>query len=99
MSAKDDKGCRYRSDKGLKCAVGCLITDEAYEKYGRRIEGKDITHPAVQTALEHSGAPVGYWDLKLLQELQAMHDFMPVENWSARLEEIETEYYLKVANG
>lgn len=30
---EDENGCAYRNEQGLKCAVGCLITDEVYETY------------------------------------------------------------------
>lgn len=34
-----DRSCAYRGDGGLKCAVGCLITDEAYDP---AIEGQGV---------------------------------------------------------
>ena len=44
MSREEDE-CRYRvsnrdpSERDLACAVGCLVTDEAYNKHWFRVEG------------------------------------------------------------
>lgn len=54
--------CLYRSPDGLKCAVGCLLTDEEATP---AIEG----HEAVQILPKRLRAHVG-----LLQDLQGVHD-------------------------
>lgn len=48
--------CMYRTPGGLKCAVGCLISDEFYEE---ELEGKTCKSSPVLHALKLSGVPVG----------------------------------------
>lgn len=44
-------GCMYRTSEGLKCAVGCLIDDDAYDP---DIEGASVSRTHMTTA-------VGVW--------------------------------------
>jgi len=68
----DDPVCRYRSNNGLKCAVGCLIPDDQYDPI---MEGWGVmvTSPPSD--------PLNYWIAKyyepqrdLLAALQSLHD-------------------------
>ena len=84
----DETGCcAYRGNDGMMCAVGCLITDEAYTI---DIEGKSVEAGAVGIALEESG--VTHIPLGLLKGLQYMHDSVEVEGWPERLDELERKY-------
>lgn len=92
----EDRSCAYRSERGLKCAVGCLFTDEAYDP---AIEGKGILHDErVQAVLEES---LGFcpWPelLGLLDDLQGIHDNLNVEEWGQALaslrEDVEGGFY------
>ena len=64
--AIDGEGaCCYRTQDGLKCAVGCLIPDD---KYGTDIEGKSVTIlPRTSLGLEDVSC-------SLLEYLQHTHD-------------------------
>lgn len=76
--------CRYRAAGGLKCAVGCLIKDEAYAE---EIEGTVLPYspwrsdgslfPIIR-ALRDSGIDVveSGTTRHLLRELQRAHDEM-----------------------
>ena len=71
--------CFYRAEGGLKCAVGCLISDEAYHE---KLEDNTPSDERVQEALRKSG-----WDLTesgffMLKEMQDRHD-----NWRAHDED------------
>lgn len=81
----DDIACRYRSPDGLKCAVGCLITDEAYDY---NIEGKGVGNCSVIEALNKSGID-GKFHSKLLKKLQDIHDYTKAEKWESMLERVK----------
>lgn len=70
--ALDDPVCRYRSNNGLKCAVGCLIPDDQYDPL---MEGMGVT------VTSPSSDPLNCWVAKyyephrdLLVALQSLHD-------------------------
>jgi hypothetical protein len=70
--------CAYRGKEGRMCAVGCLITDEAYND---ELEGKLSTHFAVQDALVQSGVPKEVPVFEMLWLLQRVHDHVAPEEW------------------
>jgi len=85
--------CAYRTDQGLKCAIGCLIPDD---KYDPKMEGKDIrylqrVHPDLLPKV----------DSKFLTELQMAHDntFYPygLKAWAGRMLSIATTWKLNPA--
>ena len=111
-SIHDDEGydvCAYRSDDGnLKCAVGALITDDAYSK---ELEDKSWYNPVVAKALVESGVKVKAYSRssngsfidwvnadpirKLLDTAQHIHDAEEVELWQGYLESLATELGLE----
>lgn len=111
-SIHDDEGydvCAYRSDDGnLKCAVGALITDDAYSK---ELEDKSWYNPVVAKALVESGVKVEAYSRssngsfidwvnadpirKLLDTAQHIHDAEEVELWQGYLESLATELGLE----
>jgi hypothetical protein len=94
--ARDVSGqCVYRSDTGLKCAVGCLISDEAYHK---GLEDCTPHMDNVIEALEKSGWPFTQGELQCLKEMQEKHD-----HWRGGLagviydiDQVAQEYKLEV---
>lgn len=74
--------CRYRSNDGLKCAVGCLIPDEFYTS---SMEGVGIRNLKVSGPLRRAGVVDTQEDLNFLFSLQRIHDDSPPEEWSYRL--------------
>ena len=85
-----DLSCVYRSPTGLKCAVGCLIEDQFYS---RGLEGLDVRHGVIENVLKLSGVPVTETVLRLLQELQQLHDYVTPAGWPDRLEQIKDNFF------
>ena len=92
--ARNEDGCVYRTvtPKGevLKCAVGCLIPDEAYDK---KIEGKRVyallrEHTAVTLSAMLSMQSQG-----LLESLQEAHD-----SWKGETDELLRDMKLIARN-
>lgn len=77
--------CRYRGECGLKCAVGCLISDEEYEKIGELIEG--VGFEAVDTRANwlYAWANRSGYAPRLLFMLQRVHDVVNIANWPRAL--------------
>lgn len=70
--ARDASGqCVYRSEDGLKCAVGCLIDDEAYHE---GLEDHTPVMDNVMEALEKSGWTFTQGELQCLKDMQEKHD-------------------------
>jgi hypothetical protein len=69
--------CRYRTEDGLKCAVGCLIPDEMYSDLmeDTSIHSFPDQFPDVY---EYLG---GEQTIILLSDLQSIHDWP--QNWSS----------------
>lgn len=63
--------CKYRNDAGMMCAVGCLITDEAYNA---DLEGKMSNDLLVVEALNRSGVPTDDDANTLFRAWQSYHD-------------------------
>jgi hypothetical protein len=101
LSVNDSTACAYRGHGGLSCAVGCLIPDEYYTP---EIEGLAIepswSAPAaavrrLRRILRLSGIPVrNAQALRLLQELQVVHDECDPDRWAAHLKEIGQKFDL-----
>jgi hypothetical protein len=79
--------CRYRTPQGLKCAVGCLISDEEYQPW---MEGGGISRLLQETFYGRTvpstlREKLQGINLGLLIDLQEVHDFYPVERWEEKL--------------
>ena len=86
------QSCRYRGMGGTMCAVGCLITDDAYD---REIEGYRSSSGVVIMALEESGID-GRAAMDLLHDLQFVHDRTPVANWQRELLRVAEKHDLEM---
>lgn len=97
QNARATKGgygqCMYRTSDGLKCAVGCLITDEAYSP---KIEFNRMGTEIVLESLAKSGILVDSHSklYKMLSDLQRIHDAFAIASWPAQLHHIATKYNL-----
>ena len=78
--------CAYRGLNGHKCAIGVLISDDAYTE---TINTLAVSHPFVADALERSGYNVSndHKLLELLKELQTIHDSIDPFKWKSTLQE------------
>lgn len=74
--AMNDGTCVYRSPDGKKCAVGCLITDEAYTPEIENVAVATIMEKAglIRGALRQSGIEPTPSMLNFLAQLQNVHD-------------------------
>lgn len=89
-----DKFCLYRGPNGLMCAVGCLIPDEVYtaDIEGEGVEGMlRILSPHAELLAKHG---LTEDNVDLLANLQRLHDKVPVERWSRKLELLALHYDL-----
>jgi len=83
------EACAYRGVRNRSCAVGCLITDEAYDS---RIESQGVMDKSVRTALDESGIPTDDETLDLLNALQFVHDNYEPSEWPHQLGRVREEY-------
>ena len=88
-AVSSDNSCMYKMHSGLQCAVGCLISDEAYSE---KLEGKMVEMELVQEALSKSGIELSNDVIHMLADLQCMHDDEEVETWPKHLDEIGKRY-------
>lgn len=92
--------CAYRGDNGKKCAIGCLISDDAYNP---DIEGRGISSLEVKAALRYSGydylASLSRTDTKaeLLSSLRRMHDLILPREWPTMGRKLARAYNLSPA--
>ena len=83
-----DQDCMYRSEKGLTCAVGCLVSDAEYD---REMEGLNI-----------SGAIFAKFNIEALRQsllgsLQVVHDSIMPYQWHSELMSVCHRYSLDTA--
>ena len=83
-------GCAYHGANGLKCAVGCLITEEAYSKM---LEGDPVEVDLVRAALVASGIVDDFDTIDMLRRLQRIHDCFPPTAWEGALDDLETKLF------
>ena len=67
------------------CAVGCLISDEAYNP---KIEGQASWDVRVLAALGESGIPTHGTMKTLLRNLQDLHDRIDTIHWKTYLQDL-----------
>lgn len=79
--------CFYHAPNGFKCAIGCLIPDE---HYNRELEDKSVWNDNLQTAAGITREQAGF-----ARRLQQCHDEVPVEYWALTLTYIAIEFGLQ----
>ncbi len=77
--------CAYRNKEGLKCAAGCLISDD---EYSENFECKNW-----QVLVESRVVPTAHY--KLIKTLQMIHDESNPDRWAEQLHSVEQnlQYY------
>jgi len=84
--------CYYRAQKEsgevLMCAVGCLMDDNYYSHEFENSSPSDIR---VRAVIEKS-IPNWAYNVDLLSELQNIHDEYEPDNWSLKLEYLESYF-------
>lgn len=87
--------CRYRGEKGTKCAVGMLIDDEHYDD---DIECEQADQKPVLGCLEASGCPVDDMAfVSLMMDMQSIHDNTSVSDWADEFYNLAGKYGLSTA--
>lgn len=74
---------RYRGPNGLKCPAGLLIPDDRYEP---EWEGRSAW------TLDYFRENFSVRELALIDKLQYVHDFMPVDDWAFELQGVAHEF-------
>lgn len=98
--AREFGSCRYRTEDGRRCFVGCLIPDD---KYDDSIEGSvpqenykfphnGICH--VNNSLNAIGIP--YTLFPYLSQLQAIHDKYDICDWNDELKKFADTHNLTI---
>jgi hypothetical protein len=94
----DSDGCKYRDPNGLKCAVGCLIPDNAYDPSFDEAPDTRVSllwnNPQFRAALEAGGVPDTHDALILLCDLQLAHDTADPSLWQQKLRTLAKAYEL-----
>ena len=87
--------CVYRNPEGLRCAVGCLITDDEYDPAmdDRGIAGETGVRYLIEKGLLPERL-IPHADF--LVELQCIHDTVPVACWKAELLEAARDHGLEI---
>ncbi len=81
-SMLNEDTCAYRGTNGLKCAAGCLISDDEYKENFENKRWKALAD----------------WDMvpnthvELIDSLQSLHDHYPVSLWENELEKIKLDF-------
>lgn len=88
--------CVYRGPNGLMCAAGVLIRDD---QYSSDMEGWGVTSGSSSDKryeLSKAGKIVeenGH-DIKLVIELQNIHDFHEIRHWESKFKELADRHNL-----
>lgn len=81
--------CSYRGVDGTMCAVGCLISDDVYEKgmEGKMVSGLFEEYPIVFHQIMEKYELHGYREeiKNMLERLQYIHDDRSVTAWEEEL--------------
>ncbi len=91
--------CAYRGEDGRRCAIGVLIPDEYYVE---SIEDSTVFNEAVDghltNVLKANGIDINDdYTIKLLRELQRVHDTNEIRDWPNELCQVAKRYGLNAA--
>lgn len=70
----------------MSCAIGCLITDEHYDK---RIEGHGLNLEVIALVEKSLGVDIDSQCRYMLGELQTLHDSCDNEDWELDLDALQ----------
>lgn len=96
--------CCYRSDTGLRCAVGCFIADDEYIPEIEGFTWHYSMFPNLMAATNEQKEFMARYDVTnwpkqtnvLLVKLQVIHDSSPVGSWGFDLAKLANEWGLSV---
>ena len=84
--------CAYRGEGGTKCAVGCLIPDDAYSP---SMEGLGV-HQLRRSGDNNPLTAIGLEHFYLLRSLQSVHDRDDPSIWRRQLKRVANAFSLEV---
>jgi hypothetical protein len=93
--AKRGDTCVLRDSQGNKCAAGCLIPQKDYSKYGKLFEECSLVSGTVWSDFDEYLQEKGH-DLRLVRELQNVHDDFHPNKWKSALNEVAKQFNLRV---
>ena len=103
--AEVDYQCMYKTENGLKCAIGVLFTAPNHKYYPSIMEVTALCNQHYEDLKSDLGLPDNSDDtseyqehLAFLQDLQLIHDECPVDRWGEELQELADTYSL-IYNG
>ena len=87
-----EEDCFYRQpETGLSCAIGCLIDNDHYSV---SLEGQTAHELPVQKAISDSlGFELAYEVIRILMDLQHLHDYHPTTEWVKQLDLLADEWF------
>lgn len=87
--------CRYRSDDGAKCAIGCLIPDSWYDPMMENLSVNDLYHDKfLNPILNSSVGKLTPIKMDLLMALQGVHDDSEPSAWKRRFKQVANKFKL-----
>src|SRR5438132_7005107 len=95
IAGREETLCVFRSPGGLMCAAGCLVPDADYDPQWEH-DG-EIGRPdpfGNYSRSSHYFLRRGF-DLQLLSDLQWIHDVAEVNEWSAKLAGVASDWGLR----
>lgn len=98
-SVNGGNGCYYRSDSGLKCAIGALIPDKDYKKIMDDSGDVSTNYYVRKVLIDEFGLLNSTPDdrhefMVLARKLQGVHDTVRCENWHIQLATAANDYKL-----
>jgi hypothetical protein len=89
--SENDVACLYRSSEGLKCAAGCLISDDEYTpEFDLDSDGN--YGMGWQSLIDRGLVPLAH--RKLISALQEVHDGADTFYWRSSLARVADQYGL-----
>jgi hypothetical protein len=85
--------CMYRAPEGRKCAIGALIPDELYS---REMDSHVMSVREMKETFPKIAALFADIEVTLLEDLQSVHDDIPVEYWVKDLGKVARHYNLTI---
>ncbi len=79
------RGCRYKTSGDLKCAAGCLISDDEYNEKMEGLEWGGLVMRGVVPATHDV----------LIDKLQFIHDSNFINEWKYALQNLAESYKLE----
>lgn len=85
--------CLYRGPRGLKCAIGVLISDECYDPHLEGDPGEGFS--IVNAVSETQGFSLDEAATDVLSYLQGIHDAENVSDWADEIKFCAKSYNLE----